>query len=398
MVVKIIYVLVVFCNYLYINCFFDSSSCCTCCKSCRNIGEQVIYVEEMEDLIKDCENNPEWYKKEENNLLSKFKSLMLELKEKFNDFNEAADKISDALQDHKIALPNLRNTCYMNVVLQILSHEKITVSKIIRRAIEIYKNYEDKILDCPITVSFAMLLIVIYNKIPSSDSGYYSDTYEELHRIIYFYLFKETKCNQGVRNSRYNNFRLKDYNDSQEFLTLLFDDIEDENGQYFLDYVKIKEKTDFKCGNCSKKSSSEPVNNSFLFVPVKKANSVTEAISYNLRNENILCNVCRSLLDCSVTILAKDVIIIVLGTLEDGKNYNKKIKKDITSDPIIEINKCKYELKSIIIHSGNVNEGHYNNIIKINDNYYYFQDLEYKILKNIDNIQPYMLLYRKMCG
>ena len=133
----------------------------------------------------------------------------------------------------------------------------------------------------------------------------------------------------------------------------------------------------------------------------KKNNKNTFEINenfYNLLNFSLLNNnnnSINSFINEFISILKNEINTnenIIIRLKRGDKNENKKIikiTKKIYIDSSIIINDKKYFLKSIVIHIGNKSgSGHFINVTKINDKWYYFNDDEYKLC-NVKNINDF---------
>ena len=61
----------------------------------------------------------------------------------------------------------------------------------------------------------------------------------------------------------------------------------------------------------------------------------------------------------------------------------------------IEGKKEKYDLYGVIQHHGQITQGHYTSICKINDKWYFFNDSNYKLINNPVTKDAYLLFYKK---
>lgn len=75
-----------------------------------------------------------------------------------------------------------------------------------------------------------------------------------------------------------------------------------------------------------------------------------------------------------------------------------KTKKNVDENEIHNSSMHNYELYGIVNHSGYISGGHYIAYAKHNENWFIFNDSDFRITKveNVLNSEPYILFYRKM--
>jgi ubiquitin carboxyl-terminal hydrolase 36/42 len=101
--------------------------------------------------------------------------------------------------------------------------------------------------------------------------------------------------------------------------------------------------------------------------------------------------------------LVPRVLVIHLKRFD---NFQRKIKKFITYDEQLDLNKyskkdkLNYRLSSVLVHHGNsIYSGHYYCYVRVSDNNWYcFNDANVKKVNEADVLKqtPYLLLYEKV--
>ena len=132
-----------------------------------------------------------------------------------------------------------------------------------------------------------------------------------------------------------------------------------------------------------------------------------------LNNDNLwYCNKCKKHYIAKKQIrLYRLPIYLIIQLKKFKSNYNlfftTNEKKEIyikypinnldLSDYIedIEGKKEKYDLYGVIQHHGQITQGHYTSICKINDKWYFFNDSNYKLINNPVTKDAYLLFYKK---
>ena len=75
-----------------------------------------------------------------------------------------------------------------------------------------------------------------------------------------------------------------------------------------------------------------------------------------------------------------------------------KAKKTVDESEIHSNQMYNYELYGLVVHSGTINGGHYIAYAKFDNNWYVFNDTDFRITReeNVLNTEPYILFYRKL--
>lgn len=394
MSVRLIYVIVFI--LLYANTIRIRCGCCCCGKT------NIEYIEDkkMQCLIKDEENTEEMYKKKETEITDLFNKQFLSLSNEKKNKEELINTITEVLSEHKVGIPNIGATCYMNVIIQMISHHKSTIEKIIRRAFEIYNK--GTIKENTVTASLAMLFLNIYDVETKRTKNIDIST---IHMLVYFYLFSETKCKKGSENITYERFRVPNQNDAIEFFDILKDRINTEDGENnVLKHFELNIDNKMECKNCNYANTAKGLVY-VLNLPInKEANneSLQDIINNELsRGEEIKdykCDKCTKncVLKKEVISSTNDNIIIAIKRyiFDEKTQKAKKINNFIKVNDILMINGKKYKLKAVINHSGTSNGGHYIININLKKLCYTFEDSSvYEDKMNSESKTAYMMLY-----
>lgn len=364
-----------------------------CCKNenCSCKCQEIIYEEDKDlsgrqKLINDVQNTEDWYIKEEEKLIDNFNTHI----ENITDGKDI-EEIADTMSNHEIGIPDLANTCYINVIMQMISHSKIFVSKIINEAIKIYSNYKTtsdnkNIKTHPMISCLAICIMEIYNAQKYKNGNKYeiNGIKNAIRELIYFYLFNKTKCDKNIQNDRYEAFKIPNQNDDEEFLTLLLDDIERES-KGITNFLHITNKTTLKCSQCKQENTIKDDQKLHYACTdlIKELSDITKESKGNI---NYKCGNCDKENECEKTeeiTETNDIIFIVINRIDIQTNesttqknvqHQKKIDKQITLNEEITINSKKYTLKSYTEHNGSTLGGHYSNFTKTNKSWLNIED------------------------
>ena len=72
-----------------------------------------------------------------------------------------------------------------------------------------------------------------------------------------------------------------------------------------------------------------------------------------------------------------------------------KAKKTVEEEEIHSSQMHSYELYAMVEHSGTISEGHYIAYTKFGENWFVFDDIDFKKVENLMNTQPYILFYKR---
>lgn len=133
-----------------------------------------------------------------------------------------------------------------------------------------------------------------------------------------------------------------------------------------------------------------------------------------LNGKNLIsCEKCKSKQIASrITVLSSLPEILVLHLKRYKQNaifgntkgkkaiFGGSMSKDntrISFNSLLEIKGTRYRLNSIVEHSGGLNSGHYTASVRLSDDsVYYCSDSSVRNIKDIRNVNPYMLFYEKI--
>ena len=239
-------------------------------------------------------------------------------------------------------LPNLGNTCYFNSTIQSLVLNKNIISLILSinedfELKDFIKNYHQGIIKM---------------------------------ELLFEMIRKENK-----------NFRITRQQDASELLIMILDMIEKKTNKImFSGYFGINIKQGIICTNCKNVSNSNSQNN-LLFLPIKDTLEESiinfEELDFLKEDNKYHCDICK---DKYIGIKKNKIDLnnlplnvgIVIKRFENMRKDNRKIKVPL------EIKNRK--LKSIIIHYGSLNGGHYINITRMNNLWLLLNDSHREII------------------
>ena len=301
-------------------------------------------------------------------------------------------KYSQSLRNGAKGLLNSGNACYMNVILILLSNHEEFVRNLN------YSYTQDKPL--------SHALLYIFGKLQNS----YLD------------------CTNAVKILKKSNLMEINNNiqrDSCEFLTELLTYLCIENGEDINSPLEINFLSQFKCDNCGTVKSkiakelmvyvecthSEPIGNKLLNY---EDNQRFES------DNKYHCDICNSKQNASMTLRIKtlpDTFIVQIKrfSYEVQSIKRTKLNTEMKLENQIQVRtedqgQIQYYLKSILVHSGNTEAGHYFYYKRLNENdWVCINDQKTQIIKNFNpelietfysgyssqNTNPYVLLYSK---
>ena len=234
-------------------------------------------------------------------------------------------------------LNNTGNTCYLNSGTQMLLQNIDFCDEIITNR-SINSNIEE-----------LAKFIESYYKFPPSNN--YSVTPSIVKKIV---------------GSKHNRFRGNQQQDAQDLINSLMDILNDYTSNKFSYLFRIESQQTLKCKlrTCLTKSVTKEIND-FLILPISVNSTLDDCYREYKNHEKLegenkyFCNNCKELRIASrrleVVNWPKHLIIFLKRFNNNGERLTKN------SSPIdIPINwRHGYTLKGCIIHTGNINGGHY---------------------------------------
>jgi ubiquitin C-terminal hydrolase len=337
----------------------------------------------------------------------------------------------------KTTLTNLGNTCYMNSIIQVLSHtpllrEYILSGDYIETLKRNCKTDEKHEFMCTIIVQYHKLLhtqwnseglispLILRSIIGTKNDMFRGNQQHDSHEFIIWFLDKihnelETKVLINNQQIKLNDFKTS--NDQLYQLKAL---------DYWNKYCNNNSITtnlftglfqsEIECDVCSFKSITfDPFTNISLDIPTKQnctlydcLESMTE--TEQLDNDNkVRCDRCyhKNQAHKTTSILYFPKILIIqlkrfkknmCGQIFNKNNSNVSYPKilylDNYSSDLTE-QKSKYKLFAVNIHAGMANYGHYYSYIMntSNDTWYCYNDETVTPIKNIQSNNAYLLFY-----
>jgi ubiquitin C-terminal hydrolase len=249
---------------------------------------------------------------------------------------------------------NLGNTCYLNTVLQCFINDLY------------FKNN----VNIP-------LLESIQNDLTDND-----ENINHKHSIL------------NIVNYFDKNFKRFDQHDAHEFLLHFIN-------EFKLNYCYGKMKTNVTCSIC-KNVSSTFEDFSTINLDLNGSNLINTFMDY-LKKENIheyQCDNCKNKVEASKKSFLYTLpshLIVVLKTYIN-KNETQFENCDLKIRETKSGNILNYTLYAIIYHYGNIDNGHYNCTVKINNKWYFIDDehiVQLKEYENICNKNSYILFYKQ---
>lgn len=314
--------------------------------------------------------------------------------------NEQNNKI-----EYNFGLLNIGNTCYANSAFQLL----FTIEEL-REYILDDNNWEEQLKK-----------MCIKNGI-SKDEDIVSLIKQYFIIILYKFLtipgdVKNPTClfNLFKYKNPNSNFNIREQNDSHEFLNILIDNLEEEfyklkniipldssikkteYSSILSDLLHIEYNIKFK--NISDNTIEDITEkNNFLYLHLssdQNKESIQELINKFLNNELIDDNTNEIEKEIKISNTSKYLLCYLTRFIGMSKN-----NKPVDISKTISINNKKYEIVSIISHSGSTSGGHYVNYSKRKGNWYLFNDSsvnkmsEDTVLNNVSSGSAYIMLYK----
>lgn len=311
---------------------------------------------------------------------------------------------------------NLGNSCYMNAVMQLIVNNNYFIDYVKRKR---YIEQDIEIDSCNVFDSvFAIISQKLKNKSRITLSGIveyfreendYGMEQQDGHDFLVSLLDKidtdldyEPKFSIKIDESKMNR-------------------LEYEGMRKWIEYVKksyslvkevfyTQEMSMMYCLECKRgKPNFEIINHLSIGIPDEEEVSVYDCLKdyysmETLKDDNkyhcVHCDKQTETKKKSVIIFAPKTLIIHLKRFHPTtfRKNNKKItinEELLLDEFLLTKKKTKYELKSIVCHSGSIYGGHYYNVSKMNDKWYEFDDETYKEIDTLDNYNNscYVLSY-----
>ena len=314
--------------------------------------------------------------------------------------NEQQDKI-----EYNFGLLNIGNTCYANSAFQLL----FTIDEL-REYILDDNNWEEQLKEICVKKGISkdedivglikQYFIIILYKFLTIPGDVKNPT-------CLFSLFKYKNPN--------SNFNIREQNDSHEFLNMLLDNLEEEfyklkniipleskvkkteYSSILSDLLNIEYNIKFKNTNDNSIEDITEKNN-FLYLYLssdENKENIQSLINKFLNNELIDDENIEIEKKIKINKTSKYLLCYLTRFIGMRKN-----NKSVDISKIIDINNKKYEIISIISHSGSTNGGHYVNYSKRKDEWYLFNDSsvhkmsEDAVLNNVSSGSAYIMLYK----
>lgn len=294
---------------------------------------------------------------------------------------------------------NLGNTCYLNSVIQCISH------------LLFFHPLNNKIKKDFNTINDKHNLM--YNWLKLNEKLWDNTNNKTINAIDFINSFQKVIKEKKIPFYNFNQ------NDSEEFITLLFDLLHNIlkkqnkekniwNKFYKNDYSLIienfysKSKLICKCSNCDYKTKKlDPFM--LYHLPINKnIKCINDSINLEFSTtilKDWKCDKCNNKGSKNIKCIENISKYIILH-LKRYNNLLNKNNKFIEYSDILTIKNIKYKLIGIIIHSGNLYGGHYISICfnLLDKKWRLYNDSHVKELNEdeVFNKNPYCLFYKKI--
>jgi len=274
----------------------------------------------------------------------------------------------------QIGLNNIGNTCYLNSCLQLLSHSGYFVKTMFQEAI----NNKDK-----------------YNDVEKNILDLFLNKWIHKNKV-----YNPIKIQKSIakRNSIFN---IGPQNDSSESLIFLLDLF------HHKPLLKIFESKFNSIRQCMKCNNTFERIETFNLLTLDVHSSINDGFQTFQEPEKMYgqveCEICKTKQEFIRTYQVDDLSDNLIIHIRRFKQNNNKYIKDNTKiniQNILDLGGYKYDLRGFIVHSGQINGGHYyfcgKNLINkwyiFNDSACYQKDIN---LKNFESL-GYIFLYEKI--
>lgn len=298
-------------------------------------------------------------------------------------------------------LNNLGNTCFMNAAIQLF----LTIQDFIE-----YLQKDD------------WMNIVVKKCNGKSEQEIIQLCENYLFITFYKFVFhnKEERVKNPINfikhclNKNRNNISIGPQGDSNEFLIMMINTLseeledKDEKGKQIksiLDnLLQYSVEKNIECNSCN---NIKKIKQNELFIPIYLKSGENQSIQNEINNlkpvdivNDYKCKCGNNNIEIKSNIenTGKYLLIQIMRFKKNGFCYVKD-NTEINIDLELEICNKKYNLTSVVCHSGGLNGGHYYNYSKRNNKWYCFNDSqvteENENFINLVKSSAYILLYKE---